>query len=286
MQLNSCASRHCFSPRAATHFHRYDDRQLERVIPNPHSLIEAHQEGMSQASDGRWHPNADLPPLKAMIYCTSHTHSPHAGASLPELIKWHTMSVNVSTFFNVIILVFIGFEIISSAFEAGKHVPTSIRLPATFLAAERPPVEVHEKTVTLSSLQPKIEVEQPEEDLSLTIAYSEYTNPHRPVSAGPANASETSYYLEWIRRDLQPWAKTGITAELVEAAAYNWSCMGERMRFNIVNGSLWVEHLSWRPKEGWYPAKLGPGNMSAKGKIPYIIFALLDTLRAYPGQVR
>lgn len=57
------------------------------------------------------------------------------------------------------------------------------------------------------------------------------------------------------------------------------------MRVNIVNGSLWVEHLSWRPKEGWYPAKLGPGNMSAKGKIPYIIFALLDTLRAYPGQV-
>lgn len=195
------------------------------------------------------------------------------------------MSVNVSTVFNVVILFFIGFEIINSAFEAGTHVPTSIRLPSTFLASDRQPYESFEKSVTLASLQPKIEVEQPVEDLSLTVAYSEYTNPHRPVSAGPANASETSYYLEWIRKDLQPWAKTGITAELVEAAAYNWSCMGERMRFNIVNGSLWVEHLSWRPKEGWYPAKLGPGNMSAKGKIPYIIFALLDTLRAYPGQV-
>lgn len=122
------------------------------------------------------------------------------------------MSINVSTVFNVVILIFIGFEILNSAFDARSHV-SNIRLPAHFLATDRESYEKYEQTVsTLAQLQPTVEPEELHEDLSLTIAYSEYTNPHRPVSAGPANASETSYYLEWIRKDLQPWATTGITA--------------------------------------------------------------------------
>ncbi len=122
------------------------------------------------------------------------------------------MGINVSTLFNVVILIFIGFEILNSAFDARAHV-ANIRLPANFLASDRESYEKYEQTVTtLAQLPPVPDTEELQEDLSLTIAYSEYTNPHRPVSSGPANASETSYYLEWIRKDLQPWAAGGITA--------------------------------------------------------------------------
>jgi len=30
------------------------------------------------------------------------------------------------------------------------------------------------------------------------------------------------------------------------------------LRFQIINGSLWIDHLSER-HAGWYPARLGPG---------------------------
>jgi hypothetical protein len=36
---------------------------------------------------------------------------------------------------------------------------------------------------------------------------------------------------------------------------------------------------------GWYPAPIGPGNAAAKGRIPFAVLALLETLRAFPGQV-
>jgi len=36
---------------------------------------------------------------------------------------------------------------------------------------------------------------------------------------------------------------------------------------------------------GWYPAKLGPGNVAAKGHVPYAILALMDMLRTFQGQV-
>jgi hypothetical protein len=38
-------------------------------------------------------------------------------------------------------------------------------------------------------------------------------------------------------------------------------------------------------RNGWYPAVLGPGNVAAKGRIPYALLAIMDTLRLFPGQV-
>lgn len=35
-------------------------------------------------------------------------------------------------------------------------------------------------------------------------------------------------------------------------------CFGEVLRFQIVNSTLWIDHISER-HEGWYPAKLGVG---------------------------
>lgn len=37
---------------------------------------------------------------------------------------------------------------------------------------------------------------------------------------------------------------------------------------------------------GWYPAVHGPGNLAAKGRVPYALLSLLDVLRTFPGQVR
>lgn len=111
--------------------------------------------------------------------------------------------------------------------------------------------------------------------------------------------------------------------ELVDSYALSgrWhECLGEVLRFQIINGSLWIDHLSER-HSGWYPARLGPGNvysphhmlmlhvcllllsvllvrqlfsqvyiaagaLSGKGKIPYAVLGLLDVIRHYPGQVR
>ena len=35
-------------------------------------------------------------------------------------------------------------------------------------------------------------------------------------------------------------------------------CFGEVFRFQIMNGTLWVDHISER-HQGWYPSKLGAG---------------------------
>lgn len=94
-------------------------------------------------------------------------------------------------------------------------------------------------------------------------------------------------------------------------------CFGEVFRFQIINGTLWVDHISER-HNGWFPAREGEGevhlqfptclvaiddqryarhpastktfcdaagNLAAKGKIPYAILTLMDTLRNHPGQV-
>ena len=50
--------------------------------------------------------------------------------------------------------------------------------------------------------------------------------------------------------------------ELVDSYALSgrWhECLGEVLRFQIINGSLWIDHLSER-HSGWYPARLGPGD--------------------------
>ena len=54
------------------------------------------------------------------------------------------------------------------------------------------------------------------------------------------------------------------------------------LRFQIVNGSLWAEHNN-PPAKGHYPAEYGRGWLSAKGRIPYALLALMDVLRTYPG---
>lgn len=49
-------------------------------------------------------------------------------------------------------------------------------------------------------------------------------------------ATSCPFYFKWIRRDMKPWVKTGITSDMVEAAkkfAY--------FRLTIVNGRMYVE---------------------------------------------
>ncbi|KAI3424060.1 hypothetical protein D9Q98_009423 [Chlorella vulgaris] len=98
--------------------------------------------------------------------------------------------------------------------------------------------------------------------------------------------AEQSRYLDLIRHDLQPWKDTGITKDMVEAASMLYDkCDGDMIRVQIINGSLWVHHITERLEGGWYPASLGPGNAAAKGRVPYAILAFMDTLRTFPGQV-
>ncbi|KAL3133656.1 hypothetical protein ABBQ32_008167 [Trebouxia sp. C0010 RCD-2024] len=135
--------------------------------------------------------------------------------------------------------------------------------------------------------------------LNFLVAYLHTTRTHRVYVLGnrilpeaEANftlpdPSAVSFYQQWIQRDLQPWRASGITTELVDSYALSgrWhECLGEVLRFQIINGSLWIDHLSER-HSGWYPARLGPGALSGKGKIPYAILGLLDVIRHYPGQI-
>lgn len=135
--------------------------------------------------------------------------------------------------------------------------------------------------------------------LNFFVSYLHTTRTHRVYVLGTRKLPEaeanftlpdpsaTSYYQQWIQRDFQPWRAAGISTELVDAYALSgkWhECLGEVLRFQIINGSLWIDHLSER-HAGWYPARLGPGALSGKGKIPYAILALLDVLRHYPGQI-
>ena len=47
-------------------------------------------------------------------------------------------------------------------------------------------------------------------------------------------------------------------------------CLGEVLRFQIINGSLWIDHLSER-HSGWYPARLGPGNDALRLYIMHVL---------------
>ena len=105
---------------------------------------------------------------------------------------------------------------------------------------------------------------------------------HKPWSASP-------------RPRLHPWPPALLPSypltthsrlqDLLESAAQLYDvCDGDMLRFQVVNGSLWVHHITDR-RAGWYPAVLGKGNVAAKGRVPYAILALLKTLRLFPGQV-
>ncbi|EIE18997.1 hypothetical protein COCSUDRAFT_54837 [Coccomyxa subellipsoidea C-169] len=99
------------------------------------------------------------------------------------------------------------------------------------------------------------------------------------------DASEKSFFEPWIKQDFAQWEKTGIKMSAVTEMALRYrECFGEVFRFQIINGTLWVDHISER-HSGWYPSRMGAGSLSAKGKIPYAILALMDTLRHHPGQI-
>ena len=56
--------------------------------------------------------------------------------------------------------------------------------------------------------------------------------------------------------------------ELIDEASRRYlECTGEVLRFQIVKGVLWVDHLSER-HDGWYPSKFGPGT-APKDATPY-----------------
>ena len=39
-------------------------------------------------------------------------------------------------------------------------------------------------------------------------------------------------------------------------------CFGEVFRFQVINGTLWVDHISER-HDGWYPSRMGEGDPCA-----------------------
>ena len=45
---------------------------------------------------------------------------------------------------------------------------------------------------------------------------------------------------------------------VTEMALRYRECFGEVFRFQIINGTLWVDHISER-HDGWYPSRMGAG---------------------------
>ena len=57
-------------------------------------------------------------------------------------------------------------------------------------------------------------------------------------------------------------------------------CFGEVFRFQIINGTLWVDHISER-HDGWYPSRMGEGarpNLLAVDALlgPVVLWLSLD----------
>ncbi len=104
-------------------------------------------------------------------------------------------------------------------------------------------------------------------------------------------SQEESFYMPWIKQDFAVWEEEGIKqvrdapcplplslqcltsaaseAELAlacvsqslvaEMAMRYRECFGEVFRFQIINGTLWVDHISER-HGGWYPSQDGEGD--------------------------
>jgi hypothetical protein len=109
------------------------------------------------------------------------------------------------------------------------------------------------------------------------------------------DANEKSYFEPWIKQDFAQWEKTGIKmvrckqrnlhfdsctwcacldlpcqalfllicytllqSAVTEMALRYRECFGEVFRFQIINGTLWVDHISER-HSGWYPSRMGAG---------------------------
>ena len=101
-----------------------------------------------------------------------------------------------------------------------------------------------------------------------------------------------SYFQPWIEQDFALWEQGGIKmvrsysfrfnspspgqclhtqlqrlfcAMLVQSAVTEMAlryreCFGEVFRFQVINGTLWVDHISER-HDGWYPSRMGEGNI-------------------------
>lgn len=96
-----------------------------------------------------------------------------------------------------------------------------------------------------------------------------------------------SYFTPWILADSAQWAHTGITKEMVTAAVEKEKrCHGSAMRVIVQNGTVWVDHFVPRPPGGWYPAGGGPYWGAAKARVPYVILAVMDTIREFGAQVK
>jgi hypothetical protein len=107
----------------------------------------------------------------------------------------------------------------------------------------------------------------------------------RDPAAGRGPKGERSHYLKWIRQDLSYWrARGGISRELLEAAPAQAHKCNAWIRFQILGGRLHVHHYD-PGSEGFYPAGMGRGWASAKGRIPYAILALADALYHFPGEL-
>ena len=51
---------------------------------------------------------------------------------------------------------------------------------------------------------------------------------------------------------------------MIERVVSEYPCLSGKLRVQIVNGTLWVDHsLAPWPPGGWYPAELGGGRVLA-----------------------
>ena len=55
-------------------------------------------------------------------------------------------------------------------------------------------------------------------------------------------------------------------------------CFGEVFRFQIINGTLWVDHISER-HSGWYPSRMGAGETLDMSVAGVMIFDLSQSLQ-------
>ncbi len=51
-----------------------------------------------------------------------------------------------------------------------------------------------------------------------------------------------------------------LQSAVTEMALRYRECFGEVFRFQVINGTLWVDHISER-HDGWYPSKMGEGEI-------------------------
>ena len=126
-------------------------------------------------------------------------------------------------------------------------------------------------------------------------------------------SQEGSFYMPWIQQDFAVWEKEGIKqvrgtltsanfaalspstaphpagseADLAHArvlqslvaemAMRYRECFGEVFRFQVINGTLWVDHISER-HGGWYPSQDGEGD--ARTYLDMLLLERLNKLHA------